>query len=91
MPWLLYHQEKSFQYPLKRRLGGPQNWSDVLEKRNISLPLLGFTPHIAKPCHYTDYTILAHRHSGDWKDIILHQFSLKKHHNVLGNEDIESS
>jgi hypothetical protein len=39
-PWPLYHQEKSNQYPLDRRLGGPQSrsrWCTV-EKNVVALP-----------------------------------------------------
>ena len=50
------------QYPLYRRLGGPQGRSGQVRK--ISLPP-GFDPLTVQPIvsHYTDYTILAHKFS----------------------------
>jgi hypothetical protein len=47
------------QYPLYRRLGGPQGQSGHLRK---NLPSPGFDPQTFQPvasCH-TDYAILAH-------------------------------
>jgi hypothetical protein len=42
------------RYPLYRRLGGPQAWSEQVQK---ILPPLGFDPWTAKPVasHYTDW------------------------------------
>jgi len=37
-------QQKSHYYPLNRRLGGPQNRSNVLEKRYISCPCWDLKP-----------------------------------------------
>jgi len=46
------------QYPLYRRLGGPQGWFGWVQKPS-SPP--GFDPRTVQPLakHYTDYTILA--------------------------------
>jgi hypothetical protein len=74
---------------LNRRLGRSQSWSGCVGGEKHLLLLLGFTPQITKACHSTDYIILAHRYPGDWKDIMLHQFSLEKHYMVPGDEDTE--
>jgi hypothetical protein len=52
------------QYPLYRRLGGPQGWSGRVRK---ILPPPGFNPWTVQPVasHYNDWAILAHK-----KDII---------------------
>jgi len=59
MLWLLYAQERC-QYPMHRRLGVPQSWSDNLEKRRIS-PSRDSNPRSssAQPSHYTEYAITA--------------------------------
>jgi hypothetical protein len=46
------------QYPLYRRLGGPQSWSGWYGK---AFPPPGFDPQTIQPVvrHYTDYTIPA--------------------------------
>jgi hypothetical protein len=48
------------QYPFYRRLAGPQDQSERVQK---ILPLLGFNPWAVQPAasHYTDYAILASR------------------------------
>ena len=47
------------QYPLCKRLGGPQGWSGLVRK--ISSPL-GFDPQTVQPVAslYTDYAFPAH-------------------------------
>jgi hypothetical protein len=45
---LLYHRVSSAQYPLDRRLGGPQCWSASCGKENLS-PLPGIKPRVL--CH----------------------------------------
>jgi len=35
-PWSLYSQGKSPWYPLDRRLGGPQSWSELSGKEKYS-------------------------------------------------------
>jgi len=46
MPLQLYHQEKTPQHPLHRRLGGPQSryQHGGKEKEKPKLPLLGIEP-----------------------------------------------
>jgi hypothetical protein len=53
--------DKETQYPLYRRLGGPQGQVGQVW---IFLPPPGFDPQNAQPVvgHYTKYTILAHEH-----------------------------
>jgi hypothetical protein len=41
MPWLLYPQGKSLQYPLDRRLGEPQSHSGCSGEEKNSRPLPG--------------------------------------------------
>jgi hypothetical protein len=55
MPWLLYPQGKSPWYPLDRRLGGPQSWSEHGGEQKSSQVLLGLKPPIIQPIaqHYT--------------------------------------
>jgi hypothetical protein len=52
------------QYPLYRRLGGPQGWTGQVRKMS---PLLGFDPrtvqHIAS--RYTDWAIPGHNQGLD--------------------------
>jgi hypothetical protein len=52
----LYPQGKKPQYPLDRRLGGPQSWSERGVVEEESLPLLGIKPYSSslQPDHYTD-------------------------------------
>jgi len=40
-PQPLYHWGKSSQYPLNRRLGGPQRWCGCIDEEKNSLPLSG--------------------------------------------------
>jgi len=48
MPWLLYPQEMS-QYPLNKRLGGPESGSEPFgDERNLLL-LPGFEPRTVQP------------------------------------------
>jgi hypothetical protein len=42
MPWRLYLWEKSLQYPLNRRLGGPQSWLGYFRKKSLAPPGRGF-------------------------------------------------
>jgi hypothetical protein len=55
MPWLLYSQGKSSQYPLDRRLGRPQSWSGHSGEEKNFQPLPGLKPPIIQPIaqHYT--------------------------------------
>jgi hypothetical protein len=60
MPWPgCFTPEKETQYPLYRRLGGPEGWPGWVWK---TMPPLGFNPQIVQPVvvHYTDYAIPAH-------------------------------
>jgi len=41
MPQLLYFEGKIPQYPLDRRLGGPQSWSEHSGEEKKSQPLQG--------------------------------------------------
>jgi hypothetical protein len=62
MPLPLYPQEKSPQYALDRRLGGPQSWSGQLGEEKILYPKGSLTPtHDIQPVarHYTNCTIPA--------------------------------
>jgi hypothetical protein len=45
-PRPLYLQGKNPWYPLDRRLGGPQSWSERGGEEKNSLPLLGLEPPI---------------------------------------------
>jgi hypothetical protein len=40
--WMPYLWEKSLQYPLNRRLGGPQSWSGCFRKKSLDPPGRGF-------------------------------------------------
>jgi len=44
MPWLLFPEGKSSQYPLNRRLGGPLSWSGCSGKEKNSWLLAGMKP-----------------------------------------------
>jgi hypothetical protein len=62
-PLPLYPQGKSSQYPLTRRLGGPQNWSRLCGEEKILDPTRtpNSDPSVVQPVasRYTDYAILA--------------------------------
>jgi hypothetical protein len=47
VPWPFY-PKKEAQYPLNRRLGGPQNQYKRGREENNLLPLLGLEPHYPK-------------------------------------------
>jgi hypothetical protein len=59
MPRLLYSRWKSPQYPLDRRLGGPQSRSGPRREEKILDPY----PSVVQPVasRYTDYAIPAHK------------------------------
>jgi hypothetical protein len=63
MPWQLNPLGKSPQYPLDRRLGGPQIQSGQCEGEEILDPTgtQTLTPLVVQPMasHYTDYAIPA--------------------------------
>jgi hypothetical protein len=48
VPWPLYSQGKRLQYPMNRRLNGPNNLSGQFREQINLLPVLGIEPWIVQ-------------------------------------------